>query len=247
MSKSDRKSRGVSDRTWRMLTTITLALTVLTCIGCIVVFASPSLLPFSAKAEPVPIALLSTPTTKPTIPVTDTPVPPPATWTPEPSPTQPPTNTPKPPPPTRTPRPTILLTLAPTVTSTPTPTRHPYPFKLSDAGVTYMQYFFSSTCAWLGIAGEVQDPEGEPVNGISVVLNGGGLQNVVTTSGSRTDYAPSGWEHFLDAQVKEGDFTIQLWHNGQPVSELVQVHTKKDCRANLVYLVFEQVREEFVP
>jgi hypothetical protein len=227
---------------------IMLALTVLTVIGCSVVFVSPSLLPFGGdKVEPVPIALLSTPTTRPTIPVTDTPVPPPPTWTPQPSPTEPPTNTPRPTVPTRTPRPTIALTLPPTVTSTPTATRYPYPFKLSEDGVVFQPYFFSSTCAWLGIAGEVVDQQGEPVNGISVVLNGGGFQNVVTQSGSRPDYAPSGWEHFLDGQVKEGVFTIQLWHNGQPVSESVEVRTKKDCRANLAYLVFQIVWEGYVP
>jgi hypothetical protein len=110
-----------------------------------------------------------------------------------------------------------------------------------------MSYFFSSTCDWLGIAGEVLDQEGEPVTGISVVLNGGGLNNVVTSSGSRTDYAPSGWEHFLDSQPKEGIFTIQLWHKGQPVSELVEVRTRRDCRANLAYLVFEIAWDGYVP
>jgi hypothetical protein len=115
-----------------------------------------------------------------------------------------------------------------------------------DDGVAYQKYFFSADCAWLGIAGEVLDQEGEPVLGISVVLNGGGFQNQVTASGNRPDYAPSGWEHFLDVQPKDGDFTIQLWHQGQPVSELVDVRTSKDCRRNLAYLIFEIAWEGYV-
>jgi hypothetical protein len=112
-----------------------------------------------------------------------------------------------------------------------------------------MRYPFSSDCNWLGIAGEVVNLEGEPVTGIPVVLNGGGLQNVVTTSGDRPDYAPSGWEHFLDTRIKEGFFTIQLYRvvNNQsfPISEPVEVRTRADCRANLAYLVFELAWEDY--
>jgi hypothetical protein len=233
-----------------MLTTAMLGLTVLVTIFYIVLFVSPSLLPFGTKSEPEPVVLLSTSTPRPTIPLTDTPVPVPPTWTLQPTPTEQPTYTPRPARSTRTPRPSLVLTLPSTPTGTPTVTRHPYPFKLSDAGVVFMEYFFSSTCDWLGIAGEVLDQEGEPITGIAVVLNGGGFQNVVTTSGSRPDYAPSGWEHFLDSQVKEGIFLIQLYQvqDGQswPVSEQVEVRTRKDCRANLVYLVFEVVWDDYV-
>jgi hypothetical protein len=110
-----------------------------------------------------------------------------------------------------------------------------------------MRYPFSSECNWLGIAGEVHDQEGEPITGIAVVLNGGGLENIVTQSGQAADYAPSGWEHFVDSKVKEGIFLIQLWNKGQPVSEQVEVRTKRDCRANLAYLVFEVAWENYVP
>jgi hypothetical protein len=116
-----------------------------------------------------------------------------------------------------------------------------------DEGIRYERYPFSSECNWLGIAGEVLDQEGEPITGISVVLNGGGLENIVTQSGQAPDYAPSGWEHFVDSQIKEGIFLIQLWHQGQPVSEQVEVRTKRDCRANLAYLVFEVAWEGYVP
>lgn len=248
---AESKKSGSADRLWDTLTTATLGLTVLVLIYYTVVFISPSLSPFGPKPVPTAVALMSTPTPKPTIPITDTPVPPPPTWTPRPTRTPPPTNTPRPPRPTNTPRPTVFFTPIPSPTGTPTPTRHPFPFKLVDEGVQFMRYPFSSDCNWLGIAGEVVDQNGEPVNGIAVVLNGGGLSNVVTTSGSRPDYAPSGWEHFLDSKVKAGDFTIQLYkvegNTSFPVSEVVQVRTRQDCRANLAYLVFQVVWEEYVP
>jgi hypothetical protein len=244
VSKSGRKSSRISDKTWGRLTTASLALTVLVLIFYTVLFVSPSFSLLGSKEEPTSVALLFTPTPRPTVAITDTPVP---SWTPKPTLTTQPTNTPRPRSPTRTPRPTVVFTLPPTPTGTPTATRHPYPFKLSDDGVQFMRYFFGSECNWLGIAGEVRDQEGEPVTGISVVLNGGGLQNIVTTSGNRPDYAPSGWEHFLDNKVKEGDFTIQLWHQGQPVSEIVDIRTRADCRANLVYLVFEIAWEGYTP
>lgn len=246
MSQLQEQSSRSSEQLWNRLTTVVLGLTVLILIYYIVIFIRPELAPFGAVEgpTPTPVAMLFTPTPKPTIPVTDTPVP---SWTPQPSPTRRPTDTPKPPTPTRTPRPTVRFTLEPTETETPTATIHPYPFKLSEEGIQYMRYFFGSTCDWLGIAGEVVDQEGEPVNDIAIVLNGGGLQNVVQYSGSRPDYAPSGWEHFLDNKVKEGTFTVQLYNQGQPVSELVEVRTRRDCRSNLVYLVFEQVWEDYTP
>lgn len=248
MSQTSRNARESNDPLWNTLATATLAVTVLVVIYYIVVFFSPSLSPL-AGSEPTPVALLSTPTPKPTRAPTDTPDLAAATWTAEPTRTREPTATPRPPRPTKTPRPTVFFTPIPTETGTPTPTRHPFPFKLVDEGVEFMRYPFSSTCDWLGIAGEVVDQDGEAILGLPVVLNGGGLQNVVTNSGDRPDYALSGWEHFLDTQVKEGLFTIQLYrvvnNESFPVSELVEVRTRRDCRGNLAYLVFELVWEDY--
>lgn len=249
MSESGRGSRSGSDRLWNGLATAVLGLAVLVIIYYTVIFISPSLAPLGAPSEPTLIALLDTPAPRPPIAAAPTVEMPPATWTVEPTRTPVPSRTLPPARPTRTPRPTVYFTPIPTETGTPTPTTHPYPFKLSDEGVQFMRYPFSSECNWLGIAGEVVDQEGEPVLGIPVVLNGGGLQNVVTTSGNASDYAPSGWEHFLDTQVKEGLFTIQLYRvvNNQsfPVSESVEVRTRRDCRANLAYLVFEVAWEDY--
>lgn len=267
MSSSQGTSRSSSDGLWNALTTIVLALTVLVLIYYTVIFISPGLAPFGSQSEPTAVALLNTPTPKPTLAITDTPLPAPATWTPEATRTPEPTSTIRPPRSTRTPRPTVFFTPVPSETPTPMPTRHPWPFRLSDEGITYMRYPFSSECNWLGIAGEVLapkveqvpdttpeaeqvpgiTPEPEHVLGIAVVLNGGGLENVVTQSGQAPDYAPSGWEHFVDNKIKEGTFLIQLWHKGQPVSEQVEVRTRRDCRANLAYLIFEKAWENWYP
>lgn len=248
MYKPDRKSN--SDQLWNILAKAVLALTVLVVIYYIVLFIAPSLAPIGTAKEPTRVALLLTHTPKPTLASTSPPMAPPATWTLEPTRTMVPTSTRRPAQPTKTPRPTVYFTPNPTETGTPTPTRHPYPFKLVDEGVVYMRYPFSSGCDWTGIAGEVVDLEGEPIIGVSVVLNGGGLQNIVTTSGDRPDYAPSGWEHFLDNKLKTGTFTIQLYrvinNQSRPVSELVDVQTRPDCRASLAYLVFEKVWEDYV-
>lgn len=247
MSRSQETSTSISSHLWNILTTIVLALTVLAIIYYVVVYISPSLAFFgSPQSEATLVAVLNTPTPRPTLDVTETSVAPPATWTPEPSRTPEPTATTRPPQASRTPRPTVYFTPIPSDTPTPSATIHPWPFRLIDEGITYMRYPFSSECNWLGIAGEVWDQEGEPVNNIAVVLNGGGLQNVVTYSGQASAYAPSGWEHFLDSQIKEGIFEIQLWHQGRPVSEKVEVRTRKDCRANLSYLIFQIAWEDYV-
>jgi hypothetical protein len=246
MAQSRDRAKSGNDQIWNGLAVTMLALTVLVTIFYVAIFVSPSLIPFGNKPEPTLVALMNTPTPRPTIAVTNTP---PPTWTSEPTRTPPPTSTPLPARPTRTQRPTMYFTPFPTETGTPTPTTHPYPFKLSDEGISYMSYPFSSSCSWLGIAGEVIDKDGEPVLGVPVVLNGGGFQNHVTQSGQAPDYAPSGWEHFLDSQIKEGTFTIQLYRvvgdQAFPISELVEVRTKRDCRANLAYLVFEQAWDDY--
>jgi hypothetical protein len=249
MSQSRRRTATRTDQLWNVLALVVLGLAVLVVIYFVAIFISPSLAPFGNSPEPTLVALLNTPTAKPTIATTPTSEVPPPTWTPEPTRTAPPTSTPLPSRPTRTPRPTVYFTPLPTETGTPTPTIHPYPFKLVDEGIAFQRYPFSSECNWLGIAGEVVNKDGEGVIGVPVVINGGGFQNRVTYSGDAAAYAPSGWEHFLDVQVKEGDFTVQLYRvvgdKAFPISESVAVHTRRDCRANLAYVVFEQAWEDY--
>lgn len=240
------------EQLWRRLTLVTLGLTALVFLCYLVAFVSPSLLSGflpTQKPTPTPAVALALPTPKPTVRATDTPL---RTWTPLPTKTPQPTETPRnTPSPSRRPgsTPTFPPTWTPELPSgTPPPTRSNYPFALQDNEIIYTQYFFSSECNWLGIAGQVVDKEGNPLVGLPVVLNGGGFQNHVTYSGNAPAYGESGWEHFLDTKVKEGDFTIQLYSNEpQPISDQIQVHTRADCRVNLIMIVFELNWDEYVP
>jgi hypothetical protein len=236
------------DKLWNLLTIVMLGLTglVIACFVLVIIF--PSLSPFGPKPEPTNIALLSLPKPTRTYPPTWTPA---VTWTPLPTDPPTPTDTPKQTQtPSRTfgPTPTFPPTWTPTLPpASPLPTRSNYPFALQDNEIIYTQYFFSSDCNWLGIAGLVLDTEGNPIVGLPVVLNGGGFQNEVTYSGNAPAYGESGWEHFLDNKVKEGDFLIQLYSNqGEPISDQINVRTRADCRANLIMVVFEQNWSEYV-
>ena len=115
---------------------------------------------------------------------------------------------------------------------------------LVEDGVIYTQHPSWEGCNWLGIAGEVWDRDGEPITGIAVVLNGGGRENNISFSGQAPDYGPSGWEHFLDNKVKAGVFQVQLWREGEPISEAVTVHTRRECRANLAYVIFQSALDD---
>ena len=253
---SKRAPNTSRDALWQRLTLATLALTALVSLCYLVIFIQPALLGSvlpNAKAVPTLAQVLSLPTPTATPLPTDTPV---VSWTPVPTRTPWPTDTPNPPTPSPSPGPSPTFLPTPTPQDVennpepdqPLPTRSNYPFALQNNEIVYTQYFFSETCNWLGIAGQVLDKSGNHILGLPVVLNGGGFQNVVTYSGDAPAYGKSGWEHFIDNQVKEGDFTIQLYDNqGQPISDQVQVHTRADCRTNLIVLIFELNWDEYVP
>jgi hypothetical protein len=237
------------DSMWNRLTLAVLVLTGIVIVLYVLVLIFPSLSPFGPKPEPTSISLLVLPTATRTVPPTWTPVP---TWTPRATDTPIPTDTPRASPTaTRTPGPTPTFPptwTPPAAPGTPVPTRSNYPFALQNNELIYTQYFFGSDCNWLGIAGLVEDKDGNSLGGLPVVLNGGGFHNHVTYSGNAPAYGESGWEHFLDNKVKEGDFIIQLYNNnGEPISDQINVRTRRDCRANLIMIVFEQNWDEYVP
>ncbi len=230
-----------------------LGLTALMAFAYLLALIWPAFLGgLGAGGEPTPTQAIVQlpPTPRPTtILPTDTPAP---SWTPLPSRTPHSSGTPRHTlTPSHTPGP--MLTFPPTWTpflspTAPPPTRSNYPYALQNNEIMYQQYFLGSGCDWLGIAGQVLDKEETPVVGLPVVLNGGGLQNVITYSGHAPAYGDSGWEHFLDDKVKEGDFTVQLYSNqGQPISDQIQVRTRADCRANLIWIIFVLNWDEYVP
>jgi hypothetical protein len=247
-AESTKETDASRDEMWNRLTLAALALTGVVIVLFILLLIFPSLSPFGPRPEPTGVALLFLPSPTPTVPPTWTPA---ASWTPGPTDTPWPTDTPMSSP-TASPIPGPTSTFPPTWTpeappSTPLPTRSNYPFALQNNQLEYTQYFFGSDCNWLGIAGLVEDKDGNPIVGQPVVLNGGGFQNHVTYSGHAPAYGESGWEHFLDNKVKEGDFIIQLYNNnGEPISDQINVRTRQDCRGNLIWIVFEKNWDEYV-
>ncbi len=157
---------------FNLLSVLVLGLTGVLIVGYLVILVNPwvSFNPFPPPREGS-LALGPTPTPSPTV----TPALPP-TWTPTPSPS------PSPPPsptPTRTPTltPSPTPTWPPTPTPTPRVTRAPYPFTCE---VEYRMNPYG--IPWSGVAGKVQDLDGNPLPGYHVAVEcpgfGGAMDRV---------------------------------------------------------------------
>lgn len=221
-------------RLFNVLSLVMLALTFILIIWYVLIALRPysPLNPF----PPQPGAfLIATPTPMST--PTRTPVP---TWTP----TNTPTVTPTPPPtftPTITPTPeptTPPPTPKPTATPTPRVTRSPYPFTYE---ITYETPYYG--CAWTGVAGTVEDIDGNPLIGYPIHIWGGGIDTVVY-SGSKPLYGDSGWEQFFNNAPMEvrGVFRVQIHAKDDPrhppVSEEIVLNFPGYCSASLARITF---------
>ncbi|NLE43176.1 MAG: hypothetical protein GX620_00535 [Chloroflexi bacterium] len=171
-----------------------------------------------------------------------------ATWTPTPTGTT--TSTPGPTR-TRTPTRTRMPTLTPSVTPTfpptasPTPrvTRSAWPFTAEVRMIT-PQY----GCNWTGVAGYVQDLDGNPLQGYPVHIWGAGL-DVVVTSGSDARFntiygSQAAFEQFFDGAPKSMEVRVQLHDpyrsDHPPISEELVVNFLGFCGAALGQVVFTQ-------
>ena len=181
----------------------------------------------------VPVAELPTATTGPTAPPMWTP-----TNTPTITPTPGPTNT-------RTPTltPSITPTFPPTRTPTPRVTRSPWPFTY-EVSTSSPQY----GCDWTGVAGHVEDLDGNPLIGYPVHIWGAGV-DVVVSSGSNTQHNTiygnqAAWEQFFDNKPKSMEIRVQLHdpygESHLPISEEIVIKYPGYCGAALSYVVFTQ-------
>ncbi len=228
---------GQRDRLFNILTLVMLGLTVVTLL-CFASIAINPYLPFNPFPPPENAFIVATNT--PTATPTHVPA---ATWTP----TTTPTITPTPPAsftptltptpgPTGTPAPTA--TLVPTVTPTPRVTRSPYPFTYE---ITYETPYYG--CAWTGVAGTVEDLDGNPLVGYPVHVWGGGIDTVVT-SGDKQLYGDSGWEQFFNSAPQEthGVFRVQIHSrddpNHPPISSEIVLDYPGFCSQALARVVF---------
>jgi len=217
-----------------ILSLVMLGLTIITLL-CYILIAINPYLPFNPFPPEPQMVLVAT--------TTATPLPegmPAATWTP----TVTPTITPTPPPsftPTITPTPaptTPPPTRAPTSTPTPRVTRSPWPFTYE---TTYETPYYG--CAWMGVAGTVEDIDGNPLVGYPIHVWGGGIDTVVN-SGDKQVYGDSGWEQFFDSSPKEvsGVFRVQIHSrdnpNHPPISAEIVLDFEGLCSGAMARVVF---------
>lgn|SRR5574341_1463101 len=139
-------------------------------------------------------------------------------------------------------------TLEPTNTSaptfTPSKTRSAFPFTVQGGGPTPIQNFANSAgCNWMGVAGQAFNLEGNPIIGLVVHLEGGGI-NTDALTGTKTAYGAGGYEFFLNNRPVQtsGEYKVQLRdQNGTtPLSDMIGVDTFADCSKNLLLVNFVQ-------
>lgn len=138
--------------------------------------------------------------------------------------------------------PTITNTSAPTFT--PSKTRSAFPFTVQGGAPTPIQNFANSAgCNWMGIAGQAFNLEGNPIIGLVVHLEGGGI-NQDSITGTKTAYGAGGYEFFINNRPVQtiGEYKIQLRdQNGStPLSDMIVVNTFADCSKNLLLVNFVQ-------
>jgi len=103
-------------------------------------------------------------------------------------------------------------------------------------------------CGWTGVAGHVQDLDGNPLVGYPVHIWGSGIDVVVSSGadpGLNTRYGnQSAWEQFFDVNPKPMQVRMQLHDpyrdDHLPISEEIVVDMPGYCGAALGYVVFTQ-------
>jgi TolB protein len=130
--------------------------------------------------------------------------------------------------------------LGPAVT-VPAPTT--FPFVLMGDAISAISNFTNTAgCDWMGIAGQAFARNGEPLAGLVIHLEGGGLRREALT-GSKLEYGPGGYELQLSDHLAAttGVYRLQLRDvHSQPLSDWIPVDTFADCSRNLLVLKFVQ-------
>lgn len=144
--------------------------------------------------------------------------------------------------PSATPQPTI----EPTPTFTPTPA-YPYDIQLGSPRLLPDLRSAERGCQWMGVAGQVFDADGQPVEGVVVGISGeldGSPVNGVGLSGVATDYGSGGYEILLADRplASNGSLWAQVFNSDwQPLSPAYPIFTSADCAENLVLLNFQGI------
>ncbi len=243
-------------RLYNFISILFLLLTVGVIAFTVVQFLEPPPVRVTPQVLVPTVAVLpsQTPSVTPTFTLTPTVTPSPTpSFTPSPVPTETPTTTLTPtitdtPQPTPTPSitPTVLTdTPAASATATgPTPTRpSPFPFQLREADVVFVRNQFNDQgCAFQGIGGQVQDLNGDPLNGIQIYVFGPGVDRR-TESGFNTAYGPGGWEIPTGSQINGSTYFVELRSElGTVISPRIEVTFPSNCDQNVALVYFQQAR-----
>ncbi|MFZ6019679.1 MAG: hypothetical protein ACOYXO_08715, partial [Chloroflexota bacterium] len=135
----------------------------------------------------------------------------------------------------------------------PTPTPTPPPFIPLDQAPLFAPPFAhpEPACGWMGLAGQVFDEEGRPLNGIIVAVVGNVAGTDVDTlgfTGLAPAYGPGGYEVTLHNGVAPGIFWVQLFDlAAQPLSEPLNFAMLTDCQTSLAVINFRQLDAAFQP
>lgn len=114
------------------------------------------------------------------------------------------------------------------------------PFTIQNEAVTYSQNTNNKGCAWLSIAGQVFDIDGNPLPGLPVRVTGENFDWIAFT-GTAPQFGPSGYEVYLNSTPIEAEFLVQLLNTtGEPLSEPVVVRTISSCDGNVAIANFIQ-------
>jgi len=161
----------------------------------------------------------------------------------------PPTFTATPVPPTETPEPpTKTPTIAPTKQLALKPTATPHLLGVQVGSPVRLPNFAHPDlgCQWLGVAGQVFDGEGAPIEGLVVEVGGsiaGKPASGLAVTGSSDSYGPGSYEIKLgdSPETSSGTVWAQVYDlDSLPLSEPIYFSTSSDCDKNLVLLNFVQ-------
>ena len=128
-----------------------------------------------------------------------------------------------------------------------------YPLALKDGSPRYLPAFTQpdAGCAWVGVAGQVFDRNGAPLEGVVVLVKGyfnHKLIDVQTLSGLQKAYGEAGFEVQIGdlSADSQNALTIQLGNSKfEALSEVYPITTYDDCQRNLIMVNFQAVSDAY--
>jgi hypothetical protein len=128
-----------------------------------------------------------------------------------------------------------------------------YPFGLDTTSPRYLPAFTrpEAGCGWVGVAGQVFDPSGAPLDGVTVAIKGyfnDQLIDARTVTGQQTAYGEGGFEVQVGDRSAQASnaLTVQLFnHQGEALSEVYSLNTFDDCQRNLILVNFQAQGESW--